>query len=87
MPENHVGDDLLTAVMEMGFAPERIEWALRSTNATLEAALDHIEMHQDEPVPPDAATSPVGDDAESSKTAVPQVRIKVLRQVYQVQCV
>ena len=67
--------------MEMGFAPERIEWALRSTNATLEAALDHIEMHQDEPVPPDA-TSPVGDDAESSKTAVPQVRIKVLRQVY-----
>ena len=87
MPENHVGDDLLTAVMEMGFAPERIEWALRSTNATLEAALDHIEMHQDEPVPPDAATSPVGDDAESSKTAVPQVRIKVLIQVYQVQCV
>ena len=87
MQENHVGDDLLTAVMEMGFAPERIEWALRSTNATLEAALDHIEMHQDEPVPPDAATSPVGDDAESSKTAVPQVRIKVLRQVYQVQCV
>lgn len=87
MPGNHVGDDLLTAVMEMGFAPERIEWALRSTNGTLEAALDHIEMHQDEPVPPDAATSPVGDDAESSKTAVPQVRIKVLRQVYQVQCV
>lgn len=82
MPGNHVGDDLLTAVMEMGFAPERIEWALRSTNGTLEAALDHIEMHQDEPVPPDAATSPVGDDAESSKTAVPQVRIKVLRQVY-----
>lgn len=76
MPGNHVGDDLLTAVMEMGFAPERIEWALRSTNGTLEAALDHIEMHQDEPVPPDAATSPVGDDAESSKTAVPQVRIK-----------
>lgn len=87
MPGNHVGDDLLTAVMEMGFAPERIELALRSTNGTLEAALDHIEMHQDEPVPPDAATSPVGDDAESSKTAVPQVRIKVLRQVYQVQCV
>lgn len=82
MPGNHVGDDLLTAVMEMGFAPERIELALRSTNGTLEAALDHIEMHQDEPVPPDAATSPVGDDAESSKTAVPQVRIKVLRQVY-----
>mgnify|MGYP002716039201 FL=1 len=81
MPENHVGDDLLTAVMEMGFAPERIEWALRSTNATLEAALDHIEMHQDEPVPPDT-TSPVGDDAESSETAVPQVRKKVLRQVY-----
>lgn len=81
MPENHVGDDLLTAVMEMGFAPERIEWALRSTNATLEAALDHIEMHQDEPVPPDAS-SPVGDDAESSETAVPQVRKKVLRQVY-----
>ena len=76
MPENHVGDDLLTAVMEMGFASERVDWALSSTNGTLEAALDHIEMHQDEPVPPDAATSPVGDDAESSKTAVPQVRKK-----------
>ena len=75
MPGNHVGDDLLTAVMEMGFAPERIELALRSTNGTLEAALDHIEMHQDEPVPPDAATSPVGDDAESSKTAVPQLSL------------
>ena len=75
MPENHVGDDLLTAVMEMGFASERIEWALRSTNATLEAALGHIEMHQDEPVPPDA-TSPVGGHDASSETAVPQVRKK-----------
>ena len=82
MPEHHVGVYLLIAVTEMGFAPERVDWALSSTNGTLEAALDHIEMHQDEPVPPDAATSPVGDDAESSKTAVPQVRIKVLRQVY-----
>ena len=75
MQENHVGDDLLTAVMEMGFAPERIEWALRSTNGTLEAALDHIEMHQDEPVPTDA-TSPVGGHDASSETAVPQVRKK-----------
>ena len=81
MPENLVGVYLLIAVTEMGFAPERVDWALSSTNGTLEAALDHIEMHQDEPVPPDA-TSPVGDDAESSETAVPQVRKKVLRQVY-----
>ena len=81
MPEHHVGVYLLIAVTEMGFAPERVDWALSSTNGTLEAALDHIEMHQDEPVPPDA-TSPVGDDAESSETAVPQVHKKVLRQVY-----
>lgn len=81
MPEHHVGVYLLIAVTEMGFASERVDWALSSTNGTLEAALDHIEMHQDEPVPPDA-TSPVGDDAESSETAVPQVRKKVLRQVY-----
>lgn len=81
MPEHHVGVYLLIAVTEMGFASERVDWALSSTNGTLEAALDHIEMHQDEPVPPDA-TSPVGDDAESSETAVPQVRKKVLKQVY-----
>ena len=81
MPEHHVGVYLLIAVTEMGFASERVDWALSSTNGTLEAALDHIEMHQDEPVPTDA-TSPVGDDAESSETAVPQVRKKVLRQVY-----
>ena len=75
MPEHHVGVYLLIAVTEMGFAPERVDWALSSTNGTLEAALDHIEMHQDEPVPTDA-TSPVGGHDAASETAVPQVRKK-----------
>lgn len=75
MPENLVGVYLLIAVTEMGFAPERVDWALSSTNGTLEAALDHIEMHQDEPVPTDA-TSPVGGHDAPSETAVPQVRKK-----------
>lgn len=75
MPEHHVGVYLLIAVTEMGFAPERVDWALSSTNGTLEAALDHIEMHQDEPVPTDA-TSPMGGHDASSETAVPQVRRK-----------
>lgn len=73
MLENRVRCALLIAVLEMGFAIERIEWALNSTNGTLEAALDHIEAHQDEPVPPDA-TSPESADDVSSEAAVPQVR-------------
>ena len=43
----------------MGFAPERVDWALHATNAGgLQAALDHLEAHQDEPVPEKAADAP-----------------------------
>lgn len=36
----------------MGFAPERVEWALHATNNSgLQSALDHLEENQDVPVP------------------------------------
>lgn len=37
----------------MGFPEDRIDWALRSTSGGLVAALDHLEAHQEEPVPAD----------------------------------
>jgi len=39
-------------LLSFGFAPERVEWALKATNsAGLQPALDHLEQHQDDPVP------------------------------------
>lgn len=44
----------LAAVLDMGFAPERVDWALYSTkNAGLQPALDHLEANQDNPVATD----------------------------------
>ncbi len=38
----------------MGFAPERVDWALYVTkNAGLQPTLDHLEANQDNPVPTD----------------------------------
>lgn len=58
----------------MGFDPERVDWALQSTNhAGMQAALDHLEAHQDEPLPKDWRTTdaapPDGAAAEASQTA------------------
>lgn len=39
-------------VLSMGFAANRVDWALHSTsNSGLQSALDHLEAHQDETVP------------------------------------
>ena len=36
----------------MGFAPDRVEWALHATNNSgLQSALDHLEANQEKPVP------------------------------------
>ncbi|SNX86543.1 related to chicken h-caldesmon, Uso1p and YKL201c [Melanopsichium pennsylvanicum] len=41
-------------LLEMGFAPDRVDWALYVTkNAGLQPALDHLEANQDKPVPSD----------------------------------
>ncbi|GAC71389.1 RNA polymerase III subunit C11 [Moesziomyces antarcticus T-34] len=41
-------------LLDMGFAPERVDWALYATkNAGLQPALDHLEANQDSPVPTD----------------------------------
>lgn len=46
------------AVLDMGFAPERVDWALYVTkNAGLQPALDHLEANQDNPVPTDYKSS------------------------------
>ncbi|WFD18442.1 hypothetical protein MCAP1_000645 [Malassezia caprae] len=37
----------------MGFQEERIDWALHETSGGLQQALDHLEAHQDEPMPSD----------------------------------
>lgn len=67
----------LTRVLEMGFAPERVDWALHSTNGTLEAALDHLEAHQDEAIPADAmAAAPQPTSAaDPHSTEAPEVNV------------
>lgn len=45
---------LAFAVLDMGFAPDRVDWALYMTkNAGLQPALDHLEANQDNAVPTD----------------------------------
>ena len=41
----------LTIVIEMGFDAQRVDWALHAAPGGLEQALNHLEEHQDEPVP------------------------------------
>lgn len=43
----------LTSVLEMGFQEERVDWALQETSGGLQHALDHLEAHQDVPMPVD----------------------------------
>lgn len=38
-------------LLEMGFDAERVDWALHAAPGGLQSALDHLEAHQDEPVP------------------------------------
>ncbi|KAN0065449.1 hypothetical protein ACQY0O_001285 [Thecaphora frezii] len=39
-------------LLDMGFAPERVDWALYATaNNGLQSALDHLEANQDKPMP------------------------------------
>ena len=54
-------------VLEMGFAPERVDWALYATgDKGLQPALDHLEAHQDGPVPTDYKTAPASTAGASS---------------------
>ncbi|PWN50865.1 hypothetical protein IE53DRAFT_75410 [Violaceomyces palustris] len=46
-------------LLDMGFAPERVDWALYSTgNKGLQSALDHLEANQDKPMPQDYKAQP-----------------------------
>lgn len=60
-----------------GISPERVDWALQSTNGTLEAALDHLEAHQDEAMPADAmAAAPQPTSAaDPHSTEAPEVNV------------
>lgn len=44
---------LTDSVLEMGFDESRVDWALRETGSNgLQAAIDHLDAHQDDDVPP-----------------------------------
>ncbi|EJU03873.1 hypothetical protein DACRYDRAFT_115179 [Dacryopinax primogenitus] len=65
-------------LLSFGFAPERVDWALKATsNAGLQPALDHLEQHQDDPVPDltavipgKGAAQPEDDDEDDEATAI-----------------
>lgn len=47
----------------MGFDADRVDWALKNSSGGLQGALDHLEAHQDEPMPDnwrDAASAAAG---------------------------
>ncbi|WFC98152.1 hypothetical protein MYAM1_000876 [Malassezia yamatoensis] len=59
-------------LLEMGFDHERVEYALAVTNSTgLQAALDHLEAHQDEPLPANWKEE-VAQKAQASSTTAAQ---------------
>lgn len=56
-------------VLDMGFAPERVDWALYATkSAGLQPALDHLEANQDNSVPTDykSAAAPSGSSSAAA---------------------
>ncbi|KAJ9097490.1 hypothetical protein QFC19_006762 [Naganishia cerealis] len=74
-------------LLDMGFAEDRIEWALKATNnAGLQPALDHIITNMDNPVPSADAQMPTGtnngaagdddedDDAEALKAHIAKMK-------------
>ena len=63
----------------MGFAPERVDWALHATNSGgLQAALDHLEAHQDEPMPENwkEAAADAGASGEAAGTEGPATKVR-----------
>lgn len=54
----------------MGFAPERVDWALYATkNAGLQPALDHLEANQDGPIPADYKSAAAATGSSSAGAA------------------
>lgn len=55
---------------KMGFAPDRVSWALRVTgNAGLQAAMDHLVEHSEDPIPTEAEQGAAGQVEENEPTA------------------
>ncbi|EPQ30864.1 uncharacterized protein PFL1_01761 [Pseudozyma flocculosa PF-1] len=54
-------------LLDMGFAPERVDWALYATGSKgLQSALDHLEANQDKPMPKDYKSQPQQQATNSS---------------------
>ncbi|WFC94017.1 hypothetical protein MBRA1_000644 [Malassezia brasiliensis] len=67
-------------LLEMGFAPERVDWALHATNASgLQAALDHLEAHQDEPMPENWKEAFAGAGTNGDATGTDDTKAKSIR--------
>ncbi|WFD42229.1 hypothetical protein MPSI1_000870 [Malassezia psittaci] len=74
-------------LLEMGFDHERVDYALAVTNSSgLQAALDHLEAHQDEPLPADwkeevAKKAQASDNtaAQDSSSGTPQESAKSIK--------
>ena len=61
----------------MGFAPERVEWALYATgNKGLQPALDHLEANQDKDMPADYKSQPAaaGSSTQHEVSAAPSYK-------------
>ncbi len=52
-----------TKVIDMGFEPARVDWALKATRGKgLQPAMDHLVEHSEAPIPDN-----IGDDAEEDE--------------------
>lgn len=57
-------------LLEMGFDAERVDWALHAAPGGLQSALDHLEAHQDEPVPDWRAEAGAAGGTEPSAASI-----------------
>ncbi|WFD25119.1 hypothetical protein MNAN1_000082 [Malassezia nana] len=64
----------------MGFPEDRVDWALRSTSGGLTEALDHLEAHQEEPVP--ASENQASDAAPAQETIPKSIQCNVCTKVF-----
>ena len=72
----------LTLVLDMGFQVDRVDWALQETSGGLQQALDHLEAHQDEPMPADWKKTPSSEPAAQVDTVAKSIQCNTCGKVF-----
>lgn len=66
----------------MGFQEDRVDWALQETSGGLQQALDHLEAHQDEPMPENWRKAPPSDSTEQTEAVAKSIKCNTCEKVF-----